>query len=227
MAGTRGAGGNQAFLDRLTPEQLQALRAIGIQRAYPRGAALFHERQGSDRVILILGGCVKLSSLSDEGKEALLGIRGPGDLIGEMSALDGEPRSATATALEPVDALAVPPERFEQFLRQNPDVSLLIIRLLSQRLRDADRKRLEFAAQDSMGRVAARLIELADRFGVEAEDGLRIDLPISQEELAAWTGCSREAVTKALHSMRELEWLETQRRAVVLHDLEAVRRRAA
>jgi CRP/FNR family cyclic AMP-dependent transcriptional regulator len=227
MAGTRGAGGNQAFLDRLTPEQLQALRAIGIQRAYPRGAALFHERQGSDRVILILGGRVKLSSLSDDGKEALLGIRGAGDLIGEMSALDGEPRSATATALEPVDALAVPPERFEQFLRQTPDVSLLNIRLLSQRLRDADRKRLEFAAQDSMGRVAARLIELADRFGVEAEDGLRIDLPISQEELAAWTGCSREAVTKALHSMRELEWLETQRRAVVLHDLEAVRRRAA
>jgi CRP/FNR family cyclic AMP-dependent transcriptional regulator len=178
-------------------------------------------------VILILGGRVKLSSLSDDGKEALLGIRGPGDLIGEMSALDGEPRSATATALEPVDALAVPPERFEQFLRQNPDVSLLIIRLLSQRLRDADRKRLEFAAQDTMGRVAARLIELADRFGVETEDGLRIDLPISQEELAAWTGCSREAVTKALHSMRELEWLETQRRAVVLHDLEAVRRRAA
>jgi CRP/FNR family transcriptional regulator, cyclic AMP receptor protein len=227
MAGTRGAGGNQAFLDRLTPEQLQALRAIGIQRAYPRGAALFHERQGSDRVILILSGRVKLSSLSDDGKEALLGIRGPGDLIGEMSALDGEPRSATATALEPVDALAVPPERFEQFLRQNPDVSLLIIRLLSQRLRDADRKRLEFAAQDTMGRVAARLIELADRFGVETADGLRIDLPISQEELAAWTGCSREAVTKALHSMRELEWLETQRRAVVLHDLEAVRRRAA
>jgi CRP/FNR family transcriptional regulator, cyclic AMP receptor protein len=227
MAGAGTAGEPQAFLDGLTPEQVDRLRAAGVARTYPRGVALFHERQADGRVILILGGLVKLSSLSEDGKEAMLGIRGAGDLIGEMSAIDGEPRSATATALEGVEALVVPADRFEQFLRENPDAALLIVRLLSRRLRDADRKRLEFAAQDAMGRVAARLVELAERFGVESDDGLKIDLPISQEELAAWTACSREAVTKALHSMRELEWLETSRRAVVVHDLEALRQRAA
>jgi CRP-like cAMP-binding protein len=225
MAEAATAGEPQAFLDGLTPGQLDGLRAAGVTRSYPRGVALFHERQADARVILIIRGHVKLSAISDDGKEAMLAIRGAGDLIGEMSAIDGEPRSATATALEPVDALVVPADRFEHFLRQNPDVALLIVRLLSRRLRDADRKRLEFAAQDSMGRVAARLVELADRFGVETDAGVKIDLPISQEELAAWTACSREAVTKALHSMRELDWLETGRRAIVVHDLDALRLR--
>jgi CRP-like cAMP-binding protein len=100
------------------------------------------------------------------------------------------------------------------------------MKMLSRRLRDADRKRAEFAAQDSMGRVAARIVELAERFGAPAEAGVRIDLPISQEELAGWTGCSREAVSKALQAMRRVGWIETQRRSITALDLDALRRRA-
>lgn len=100
------------------------------------------------------------------------------------------------------------------------------MRMLGRRLRDADRKRGEFTAQDSMGRVAARIVELAERFGESSETGVHIDLPISQEELAGWTGCSREAVSKALQAMRGLGWIETQRRSITALDIEALRRRA-
>ena len=175
----------------------------------------------------MLGGCVKLSCLSDEGKEVVLAIRGPGDVLGELSAIDGEPRSATATALEPVEALAVPVNDFRRFLEEHPRVALALLAMVSRRLRDADRKRVEFAAEDTMTRVAARIVELSVRFRDEAAQGLEIDLPISQEELAGWTGCSRDSVVKALHAMRGLGWIETQRRRIVVRDVEALRRHVA
>ena len=77
---------------------------------------------------------------------------------------------------------------------------------------------VEFAAQDSMSRVAARIVELSDGFGKPDGDAIRIDLPISQEELAGWTGCSRDSVVKALQAMRGLGWIETQRRRITVLD---------
>jgi CRP-like cAMP-binding protein len=165
--------------------------------------------------------------VSEDGKEVVLAIRGPGDLLGELSAIDGEPRSATGVALEPVEALVIPAGDFKRFLEGNPRIALLIMTMLSRRLRDADRKRIEFAAHDSMGRVAARIVELSERFGDRIEAGLRIDLPISQEELAGWTGCSRDSVVKALQAMRGLGWIETERRRITVLALDDLRRRAA
>jgi CRP-like cAMP-binding protein len=226
LLGTETAHRDETFLDGLTHEQLDALRAVATARSNARGAVLFHEQQQSDGVIAITAGCVKLSRISDEGREVILGIRGSGELIGEMSGFDGEPRSATATALEPLDVLIIRVEDFHTFLRETPDAALLVIRVLSRRLRDADRKRFEFASQDTMGRVAARLVELAERYGEETESGIRIDLPLSQEEIAGWAGSSREAVSKALGAMRELGWLETHRRSITVREIEALRRRS-
>jgi CRP/FNR family transcriptional regulator, cyclic AMP receptor protein len=217
----------QSFLSSLSPEEDATLRAAGVVRSFSRGTALFHERQASDRVLVVLDGRVKVGCTSEDGREIILAIRGPGDLLGELSAIDGEPRSATATALEPVEALAVGAPDFAAFLVSHPNVALRIMRMLSRRLRDADRKRVEFAAQDTLGRVAARLVEMCERFGEPVGGGTRIDLPISQEELAGWTGSSREAVSKALQSMRELGWIETRRREIAVRDLDAIKRRAA
>jgi CRP/FNR family transcriptional regulator, cyclic AMP receptor protein len=220
-------GNGEVFLAALSPTEATTLRARGVVRRYPRGTALFHERQAPDRVVVILAGCVKLSSTSEEGREIILAIRGPGDLLGELSAIDDEPRSATAITLEPVEALVVPASDFIRYLEENPRVALLIMRMLSRRLRDADRKRVEFAARDSLSRVATRLMELSERFGDRVGEGLRIDLPITQDELAGWTGCSRDSVVKALQAMRGLGWIETGRRRITVLDLDALRRRAA
>ena len=98
--------------------------------------------------------------------------------------------------------------------------------MISKRLRDADRKRAEFAAYDTVGRVASRLLELADRFGESQENGIRISLPLTQEELAGWTGSSREAVSKALSSLRSLGCIETKRRGITILDIGRLRKRA-
>jgi CRP/FNR family cyclic AMP-dependent transcriptional regulator len=220
------AAGHRRFLDALERETADELRSRGVPRHYPRGTALFHERQPGDRVMVVLSGTVKLCSVSEDGREVLLALRGPGDLLGELGALDGRPRSASAIALEEVEALVMPAADFKSFLEGHPRAAVVILEMLATRLRDADRKRIEFAAQDSMSRVAARIVELSESFGEEGDGEIRIDLPISQEELAGWTGCSRDSVVKALQSMRGLGWIDTERRRIIVHDLNAVRRRA-
>jgi CRP-like cAMP-binding protein len=98
--------------------------------------------------------------------------------------------------------------------------------MVAGRLRDADSKRIEYLAQDTVGRVCSRLVELAERFGAPEADGVHIELAITQEDLAGWTGSSREAVIRALRALRELGWIETRRRGVTQLDVEQLRRRA-
>ena len=141
------------FLAALDPEQSEALREHGIVRAFRKGQAIFHQGGSSDRVVVLLSGRVKVSSVTEDGKEIVLAFRGPGDLLGELSALDGEPRSASVEAIEPVEALAIPASDFRSYLIAHPEVALLLLRTLSRRLRDADRKRVEYGAHDTVGRV--------------------------------------------------------------------------
>lgn len=214
------------FLEQLLPGDREALYARGTRRRYASGAMLFHEGERSDHVMAVLSGRVKVSYFTPDGKEVVLAVRGAGELMGELSALDGDTRSASATALEPVEAVILRADEFTTFLASNPRTAMLMLRMVSRRLRDADRKRIEFAAHDSVGRVARRLVELAERYGEKGPDGLVIRLPLSQQELAGWTGSSREAVSKALQTLRGRGWIETGRRQIIVRDLAALEERA-
>jgi len=221
------SGASDRFLDALPPAEVEHLRTRGVVRRFPRGDALFHERQASDRVMVLLEGRVKIASTSEEGREAVLAFRGPGEVLGELSAIDGRPRSAGVVAVDPVEALVIASADFRTFLERSPTAALWILTRLVTRLREADRKRAEYGASDTIGRVAARLVELATDYGrAQPGGGVLIDLPITQEELASWVGSSREGVNKALHTLRGLRWVETERRAITVLDMEALRRRA-
>jgi CRP/FNR family transcriptional regulator, cyclic AMP receptor protein len=196
------------------------------RRRYRRGAVVFHEGGGSDEIVVVLSGRVKVSTVTADGKEVVLAFRGPGDLLGELSAIDGEARSATVGALEPVEAAAVSAREFRAFLSAHPRVAILLLEMLVRRLRDADRKRVEFGAHDTLGRVAARLVELAERYGEPEGRGLAITLPLNQEELAGWAAASRAATANALQTLRELGWIETGRRRIRVVDLDALRGRS-
>jgi len=217
------AGG---FIDALTQPEAEDLRAAGRRASYGAGVTLFHQGDDAGSVIVLLVGRAKVSSLSSAGREAIVAVRGPGDLLGEMAAIDDEPRSGTVTTLEPVEALLVPGSAFAAFLEQHPRVALVILRMIAGRLRYADAQQAEFATTDVVGRVCHRLVELSVRFGTAGDAGIEIELPLSQEELAAWTGASREAVSKALQLLRSLQIVETGRRHVTVLDLAALRQRA-
>lgn len=210
----------------LTEQEWADLARHGRPRRLPAGTPLFVEGTRSDTVVVVISGRVKVFSSAEDGTEVVLAVRGPGSLLGELAAIDGQPRSASVRSLEPVEVLTVGLREFTAFLQAHPRTMWLLMRILTNRLRDADRKRVEFGVYDTVSRVARRLVELADRFGEPTESGIRITLPFTQDELASWVGASREAVTKALRTLRARGYVRTQRRTVTVIDIEGLRRRA-
>ena len=214
------------FLGSLTSQEHRAFVRRARRRRYRSGVALFREGQRSEGVLAVLSGRVKISYYTDEGQEIVLAFRGTGESLGEDSAIDGEPLSATGTALGPVEALAVSAEAFTEFLEEYPRVGLVLLRTLSRRLREATRWRIAFGSLDTTARVAGRLVDLADQYGQASGSRVRILLPLTQEELAGWVGASREAVSKALRELRARGWIETHRRGVTVLNRNALRLRA-
>jgi len=206
---------NSPFLAALGT-QADELLATGTPRRFAAGAFLIREGQTLSSILLVKSGRVKITTLSTEGREAVLSISGPGEVLGELSALDEQPPSATVVAMEPVETIAVSVGAFRTFLTEHPAAMLAVLRTITGRLREGDRKRMEFAVTDTLGRVCSRLVELAHHHGVPHGDHVRITLPLSQEELAAWTGSSREAVAKSLRTLRERGYIETHRRSVTV-----------
>jgi CRP-like cAMP-binding protein len=225
-ASERAAGTGLSFSSGLDAAESAEFERRGVRRRFARGAALFHEHQLADRVLVLLDGRVKITTLSGDGKETILAVCGVGDLIGEQAALDARPRSASAIALEPVEALAFPAADFCDLIANSPRTAALMTRVLNHRLRETSRTLAQFGTADAVGRVAARLVDLAERYGEPNDDEIRIALALSQEELACWVGASREAICKALKTLRCCGWVHTERRSITILDLEALRRRA-
>jgi CRP-like cAMP-binding protein len=195
---------------------VEELARLGTVRRLAAGARLFHEGDRSRDVYLVRSGRLKVSTVSSGGKELLLVVREPGDLVGELSALDGSPRSATVTALEPVEVVVVSAERFVEHLARTPAAALTVLQTVTGRLREAERKRAEFGVHDATVRVARRLVEMSDRFGPRG-------LKLTQDELAGWIGASREAVARSLRQLREAGVVTTGRQVVDVVDLDALR----
>jgi CRP-like cAMP-binding protein len=216
-----------SFVALLDAAEREALYSRGIRRTFPRGALLMFEEEPGERVMILLAGRVKISRIGDDGREVVLSIRDPGDVLGELAFIDGHPRSASATALEKVEALVMPASGFRVHLEKTPRVAVVLLEVVTRRVRDATVQLSQANASDVLGRLAARIVELAERYGVASDDGVVITLPLSQEELAAWTGASRAGVAHALQTLRTLGWVQTARRSMIVRDLDALKGRAA
>lgn len=212
----QGAG----FLGELDPDDREALLALARQRRFRAGSTLMYAGQAGTEVLVLVSGRAKVTYLTEDGREVILDFRGPGELLGEMSIVDGQPRASSVQAVEAVEVLTVAATDFQTLVASRPTFANQLLRNMLRRFRDSDRKLVEFGALHTIGRVAARLVEMVERFGTETKAGHVIDLPISQEELAGWTGSSREAVAKALHALRELGLITTERRKITVVDLE-------
>jgi CRP/FNR family cyclic AMP-dependent transcriptional regulator len=214
------------FLALLGDAEREAIYALGGRFSFPRGAALMFQHDPDVRVMLLLSGRVKVTRVDEDGHELLLSVRDPGDVLGELAFIDGEPRVATVTALEPVHALVAPGPVFRHHLETTPRIATVLLEIVARRFRETTLKRSQFASLDTMGRLAARIVELADRYGEPADGAILVNSPLSQEDLAAWTGASRAGVANAFHALRELGWVQTERRKLLVRDLQALRARA-
>jgi CRP/FNR family transcriptional regulator, cyclic AMP receptor protein len=217
-------GDRGEFLSLLGTTDRAALEERAGRRRFRRGALLMHEGQHGEEVLVLLSGRVKITGTTRDGREVVVRFAGPGEPLGELSVLDEQPRGSTVEAIEPVEALGLSAADFRALLERTGFATALL-RTLARRFRGSDAARIEFAASQTLERVAARLLELVERYGEPAGDGsVVIALPLSQEELAGWTASSREAVAKALATLRALGLVVTERRRITVRDPEALRR---
>ncbi|AZM54886.1 transcriptional regulator [Streptomyces sp. WAC 01529] len=212
------------FLARLESADRSALLALGHMMNFAPRVVLLHERDPSSHVLFLVHGWSKVTAAAPNGYEALLALRGPGDVIGESAALTGRPRSATVTALEQVQAVAVERERFTDFLSRSPTVSFALLGLTSDRTRAADRRRLEFASMSVRERFAVLLLDLARTHGRRNDEGIELCVPLSKQELAGSVGASREAVQRLLKELRARGVVVTGRRTLLIVRPDVLRR---
>lgn len=209
------------FASALSEAARSALLGRGRRRRYPRNTRVFCEGDRSDFVILILEGRIKILASTEGGSESLLGVRGPGELVGELAAFDPAVRLASAIAVEPVTVQVLTAEDFRAFVAQHAGAAIELIRMLIGRLREAGRRRVEFGAQDAAGRVAHFLAELAAEQQPLGPGPAVVQL--SQQEIGELIGTSRESVARALTMLRDRHLVRTGRRSVTVLEPDALR----
>ncbi len=213
------------FAGRLTPQAHARLLALGVLERFQPGNCLLRESERSDHVLLLVQGRVKVTSTAVNGYAAVLAIRGPGDLVGELAGLDGSPRSATVTALDPVLARNISGPEFHRFIGDHPGAGIALAELIASRLRAANQRRLEFAAFPVRRRLALILLDLERWYGVNAVGAPNhrdIDLALSQLDLAGLVGSSLEAVARAIRGFAREGMVRVRRRRVTILDRSAL-----
>ncbi|KQX61657.1 Crp/Fnr family transcriptional regulator [Angustibacter sp. Root456] len=210
----------------LDEESAASLRRSMLEVSLGRSEVLFAEGDQGDRLYVIVEGKIKLGRTSSDGRENLLAILGPGEMFGELSLFDPGPRTATATSVGDTRLIGLGHDALKPWLVQHPEVALTLLNALARRLRRTNETLADLVFSDVPGRVAKALLDLSTRFGRPTDDGILVAHELTQEELAQLVGASRETVNKALADFATRGWLRLEARAVVLMDVERLRRRA-
>ena len=209
----------------LAEEDLARLAGRARRRTYRRGEVIFHQGDPGDAVHLIQRGRVKIALGAESGEEAVVAILGPSDSFGELALLDGEPRSATVEALEPVETVSLGRDDFLQFLQANPPAMERLLRALAATVRGANGELADLVFLDLHGRLVKKLLDLAADHGRPVDGAIEIELPMTQEDLAAMIGATRASVNKVLGWYEAQGAIERRGRRIAILDPERLRRR--
>ena len=215
----------RSFLPSLSDASRAALWERGVVRRYPRSAGLILEGDDSDRVMVLLEGSARVSSVSETGDEVLLAMLTAGDLVGAIPALAGGPRSANVTCLDDTEVLVIPSAEFRDLVRTDGELALAVLDVFASSFRELNRRYVENATRDVLSRVALRLMDLAEPLEA-AGPGSKVVLTLTRHEVGAWVGASRESAGKALQRLVALGLIETSRSTVTIVDMPGLRSRA-
>jgi CRP-like cAMP-binding protein len=204
------------LFEAMQPTELDGILNFASERRYRRNQMIFQRGDEGSSLMAVLRGRVRISSVSGEGKELTLNVISPGEIFGEIALLDGQPRSADATAIEETTLLVVERRQFLPFVRQNDDLFLRLLAVLCSRLRRTSTALEEIALFDLPVRLARVLLKLAVDYGRPGPGGTRIDLKLSQRDLSNLVASSRESVNKQLRAWREHKVVELEDGFIVL-----------
>lgn len=195
----------------------------GHRRAFRAGDVLFHETDNSTHVYMVVSGRVRLVVAGASGRELLLDVKVPGDMFGELSAIDGRGRATTAIAMEQTDVQELTGDRYLAALAADPSVATEELRKLTRELRQANARISAGETEPVVTRTARLLLELSDRFTNDATASQVIWMvPMRQADLAEWLGATRETTARSLGTLRRAGLISTGRNCVTVHDRDAL-----
>jgi len=209
----------------LAEEDIRDLMAVAKRRTFRSGEVIFHREDAGQVLYIVKEGKVKICLISPEGQEITLAVFGQGECFGELTMLDGLPRSADAVALERVECYTIQRSDFHKAIIKNPKIAIQVLESLSKRLRTTDEMVEDLIFLDVYGRVAKKLLELSDMHGTKVDNGIRIDVRLTQQELASMVGASRESVNKVMGYFTDKNFISTDKHRITLHRITDLKRR--
>jgi CRP/FNR family transcriptional regulator, cyclic AMP receptor protein len=208
----------------VAPAERERILDLASERSVQRGQIIYQRGDLESSMMVVLRGSVRISTGSADGKEVMLNTIGPGEVPGEMALLDGQPRSADATAMEDCTLLVIERRQFLPFLQSKPDLMLRMLAVLCQRLRQTSDALGDMVLLDLPGRLIRLLLRLADDHGRVTPDGIRIDFKLSQRDIGTRVASSRESVNKQLRVWQDAGWLSLDHGYITLRQPARFRR---
>jgi CRP/FNR family cyclic AMP-dependent transcriptional regulator len=205
---------------------LRALAERAIERSYPRHGRLFYQGDPGTGLFVVASGLVKVVVTSEDGEEMVLVTLGPGEALGELSIVDGGPRSASAEALEPTVALIITRPVLLDLATRDRALTEALLQTLGGLLRRLTEQAADLVFLDLPGRMAKLLAGLAAERGTETPEGIELDAGLTQTDLGAMVGASRQSVNQILQGFARRGFLQVQGRRIVVTRLDLLRRRA-
>ncbi len=208
----------------LAPDRLRAMLPSLETREIPRRHVVYLPGDPGDLVFFLVGGRVKCSKVSRDGKELILAYRRPGDVFGELCVLDGKPREEMVEVVKSAIVVVVPREIFAGLLLEDPKLAFEFARIVGQRRRSVEHRIEHLIFRDVSAKLAALLLELAGEFGRDDGDGgVRIDVRITHQEMANLVGSTRETISMMLAQFRKRGIVDTDARTITVRDVQALR----
>lgn len=186
------------IFSKLSPAELAMIESRLKRRIFETGEVIFDQGERGDAMFIIRSGRVKIYSQGEGAKELTLNVYGDGDFFGEFSLIDGEPRSASAAAIERTEALILRHQDLISILSEHPAIAISLMRGLVSRLRYTTEYAEDLAFLSVNGRIATRLLELMERHGVRSDAGIEIDVPVTVPQLAGLAVAPPEIVQRIL-----------------------------
>lgn len=208
---------------RLADRDLDKIQSIGKFKTFKPGAIIFGENTSGRALYIVLSGVVKIFTQTGLKKKTLAYMQA-GEFFGEMSLIDLKPRSASAVALENCELMVIEKNEFNRLLSRDINIVLNIMRTLTLRLRTADQEIERLAFSSLTGRLAKTLVDLAAKHSKRSADGYRILIRLSHQDLADFTGTSREMISKQLNNFRRLGYIKTDKRALIVSNIKDLKR---
>jgi CRP/FNR family cyclic AMP-dependent transcriptional regulator len=205
---------------------LRVLAERAIERSYPRHGRLFYQGDPGTGLFVVASGLVKVVVTSEDGEEMVLVTLGPGEALGELSIVDGGPRSASAEALEPTVALIITRPVLLDLATRDRALTEALLQTLGGLLRRLTEQAADLVFLDLPGRMAKLLAGLAAERGTETPEGIELDANLTQTDLGAMVGASRQSVNQILQGFARRGFLQVQGRRIVVTRLDLLRRRA-